>query len=190
MSSDWVLDAGWYDEDAQLNPLWVAWKSPEAIASRLERLWTVTVPTWTDETPPDVDRFAQAEVDWLCDVFDSIFTDRDALEEPDNRQAADEFVTYFGEALIARAGGEWFAKHYGGDVHSPLFDGFNPAVGYRWEHSPDDLTDLLYEAVEVDGGPDAVMEVGQAIYNRDFDHKEAFGLPGGFDEVRRRPGLA
>ncbi|MFD7842730.1 hypothetical protein ACFV4K_07330 [Nocardia sp. NPDC059764] len=187
-SDDYELSPGTFDEAAQQNPLWVAWVQPDAIAARIDALFADTVPA-RRKKPPNVDRFSFEMIDWLCEeVFDEIFTDVDALEAPENRAVAGQLVTYFGEALRILANGEWFAS--GTKYPSPLFDlEFTPKVGYRWNwQGSDDLTDMFYEAVEIDGGPDAFGVISTGIYSRVAEYKKTLGHPYPDDEVTGQRG--
>ncbi|MGW4123639.1 hypothetical protein [Nocardia sp. NPDC004711] len=193
MSDDHELSPGSFDEAAQQNPAWIDWKQPDQIAARVEALFAETVPTWTDEKPPDVERYSHDMIDWLCaEVFEEIFRDVDALEAPDNAQAAGQFVTYFGEALCCLAGGEWFAGYSAAGNYSTLFEmKFTPTVGYRWGNTlewaysaGDDLTDLIYQAVESDDTDSQL--IADLIYRRDVDHKRAMGIPDEFDQANRQ----
>ncbi|AYF76515.1 hypothetical protein D7D52_24875 [Nocardia yunnanensis] len=187
--SDYELDPGFYDEDAQHNPEWMAWVDPASIAAQIDALFSESLASVADgDVPPPADRYTQETVWWVCERFNELFPDVDALYERDNRRAANGFLCYFGEALRALAGGEWFARAGVGSILVPG-GSFTPAIGYRWGYDADDITNLLFEAAEAPGGTDAVDAIGDEIYSRSVDYAKAHGIPHDFDEVRRKHGL-
>ncbi|MFE3196281.1 hypothetical protein ACFXHA_45300 [Nocardia sp. NPDC059240] len=193
--SDDLLNPGHFDAAAQQLPAWVAWSRPERIAAQVDRLFTETLPMVSvdGEPRPDGERFTHDMVGWVCNEFDDFFPDVDALYaayEGERQQRADQFVCYFGEALRLLAGGEWFNERYQDAPGSVLYgEAFTPAIGYRWGNSPDDLTDMLFEAAEADGSTEAFMMIGTEIYSRSADYAEKHGLPHPHDETRRKHGL-
>lgn len=188
--SDYELNPGWFSEEAQRDPVWLEWVQPERISAQIEKLFTVTLPSVASLPPaPDSDRYSDEMLEWVGDAFNLLFPDADALYEPDNLDLADQFVCYVGSALVERAGGEWFELAH--DEGSVLYDmKFTPAIGYRYGGSPDDITDLLFEAAEADGGSDFFGVIGTHIYSRSVDYADAQGKHHEFHEVRKQHGLA
>lgn len=189
-SDDEILSPGFFDHDAQRDSSWLEWSRPERIAARVDALFADTLPLVPNLAPmPDAGRYSDEMLEWLADAFEYFFPDVDALDEPDNNDLADRWVCYIGEALRTRAGGEWFNAD--GEYPSVLYqEKFTPAIGYRWGNNPDDITDLLYDAVEADGGPDFNLMIGSEIYSREIDFAREHGIPHAFDEVRKQHGLA
>ncbi|AYF76941.1 hypothetical protein D7D52_27600 [Nocardia yunnanensis] len=187
-----ALNPGYFNEQAQQDPLWIAWAQPSRIAAQIDLLFAESLPMASPEGDPrpDAERFSHDMVGWVCEQFDDLFPDWEALTEPDNADLADQFVCYFGEALRALAGGEWFNEDYETAPGSVLYDEkFTPAIGYRWGNSPDDITSLLFDAVEADGGTDAFVSIGSEIYSRSVDYAHERGVPHEIDEERRKAGL-
>ncbi|MGW0251161.1 hypothetical protein ACWDYH_31485 [Nocardia goodfellowii] len=188
--SDDELNPGWFSDEAQHAPEWLAWVQPDRIAAQVERLFTVTLPAEPGLSPrPDADRYSDEMLGWVGDAFEKLLPDDDALYELDNADLADQFVCYVGTALVERAGGEWFELAL--DEGSVIYDmKFTPAIGYRYGGSPDDITDLLFEAVEADDGPDFFGVIGTRVYLQSIDYADAHGIPHPHHEVRRQHGLA
>ncbi|GAB2553665.1 hypothetical protein [Nocardia heshunensis] len=190
--SDYILNPGYFDEDAQRDPVWVEWAKPERIAAQIDQLFTETLPSVRCDKPmPEADRFSDTMMSWIAEVFEQFFPDENALYERENHGVADQFVCYIGEALRQAAGGEWFNNSY--PTASVLYDEkLAPAIGYRWgeDIGPDDITDTLFRAVEADGGPDFLMEIESDIYSRAADYTQTHGIPHEPDELKARHRLA
>jgi hypothetical protein len=190
--SDDELNPGWFSEEAQRDPAWLEWAQPERISAQIEKLFTVTLPAVPSlPPPPDSDRYSDEMLGWVGDAFNMLFPDADALYEPDNLGLADQFVCYVGTALVERAGGEWFELALEEGTGSVFYDmKFTPAIGYRYGGSPDDITDLLFEAAEEQGGPDFFGVIGARVYLQSIDYADAHGKPHPHHEVRKQHGLA
>lgn len=179
------INPGWFDEGAQHDPAWLAWKNPARVDSQIERLFTETLPLiptsgperwhrWNGDflppLPAGVDRYDLDFLDeWIPEALDFFFPTVDAAYEPRSWEVVDQFTCYLGAYFVTRCGGVWFN---GSAAANPFYgeQPVNPRVGYEWaygterEGTADDPVDLLFLAltpVDDDGNPD---EGG----NRDF----------------------
>ncbi|MBF6328713.1 hypothetical protein [Nocardia transvalensis] len=172
------INPGWFDEGAQRDPAWLAWKDPDRINGQIEKLFTETLPSiptsgpdrwrkWNGDflpsLPTNVDRYdLDFMEEWIPEALDYFFPTVDDAYEPRNWDAVDQFTCYLGNYFVTRCGGMWFN---GDDGPNPMYDEqpVNPRVGYEWaydtehEGTVDDPVDLLFQAltpVDDDGNPD------------------------------------
>lgn len=109
-----------FDEKTQAFLDWVA---PERMESQIRAFLAATVlgiaeyddPWWKS---PLTTRILEAAREF--------FGDRDGFLSPDKRDAADQFVRFYGECFVRRAGMVWgnYPKYSG----APLYTDFSPAV--------------------------------------------------------------
>ncbi|WP_406273690.1 hypothetical protein OH799_35315 [Nocardia sp. NBC_00881] len=99
------------------------WVAPERMESRIRKFLSSTVPGiagYSDAwwTSPLTMRILEA--------VKELFGDRKGFLSPENRDAADQFVRFYGECFVRRAGMEWTNRlEWSG---SPLYTDFSPAV--------------------------------------------------------------
>ncbi|RMI33627.1 hypothetical protein [Nocardia stercoris] len=155
--ADSDLDPGFFDADAQQSADWLAWSDPAAIDARIERLFTETLPrleaAQVGESRPTLDdRFSAAAFDRVVSLIEAAVRSEDGRYTPENDYLADQFITYIGEWMVRRVDGVWFNSPENG---APIFDGYGPAVGYRWsqEWANDLLVLLFMMAVDSDDSP-------------------------------------
>ncbi|GAB0106251.1 hypothetical protein JMUB6875_52350 [Nocardia sp. JMUB6875] len=156
-AADSVLDPGFFDSDAQQSEAWLAWSDRTAVDARIETLFTETLPRLEAErnngnpSLPD-GRFSAAAFDRVVFLIESAVLDEDGIYTPENDYLADQFITYIGEWLVRRVEGVWFNSPENGTT---IFDGYGPAIGYRWSaESENDLLALLFTmAVHSDDSP-------------------------------------
>ncbi|MGW4354238.1 hypothetical protein ACWELJ_19340 [Nocardia sp. NPDC004582] len=136
---------------------WLAWSEQTAIDGRIEALFGETLPRLeaargSDARPAWDDRFSTAAFDWVVSLIDAAVLDADGQYLTENDCLADQFITYVGEWMVRRVEGVWFNSPGNGD---PIFDGFGPAVGYRWsqESANDLVVSLFMMAVAADDAP-------------------------------------
>ncbi|MFF0611397.1 hypothetical protein ACFYUD_22320 [Nocardia tengchongensis] len=155
--ADADLDPGFFDRDAQQSESWLAWSDRTAIEARIDALFTETLPRLesirgSEGRPPLDDRFTAGVFDWIVSLIDTAVLDEDGQYSPENNDLADQFITYVGEWMVRRVEGVWFNSP---DDGAPIFDGFGPAIGYRWspESTNDSLVLLFMMAVSADDSP-------------------------------------
>lgn len=156
-AADSDLDPGWFDGDAQQSAAWLAWSDQVAIDARIEALFTETLPRLeavqgSGGRPSLDDRFSAAAFDWIVSLIDAAVLGEDGRYAPENGVLAEQFITYIGEWMVRRVEGVWFNSPENG---APIFDGYGPAVGYRWsqESTNDFLVLLFMMAVDSDDAP-------------------------------------
>ncbi|MBB5916816.1 hypothetical protein BJY24_005728 [Nocardia transvalensis] len=109
-----------FDEKTQAFLDWVA---PELMESRVRAFLTDTVPgiaAYSDEwwNGPLTERILHAALE--------LFGNRDSFLSPENTDAADQFVRFYGECFVRRAGMAWTNRpEWSG---APLYTDFSPAV--------------------------------------------------------------
>lgn len=193
----------WFDQSAQSDPAWVAWRAQ--IPEKIERLFTETlprVPTGTQdgwryqdsrptEPMPSVDRFRREASDWVGEAFEWFFPTEDSLFDKafdggDGAELFDQFVCYLGEVLVTRAGGQWVnlaRRNEAGDLvdASELHEQFTPGIAYDDRLGeftpPDDVARILFAVCTSDGEPDFAMNVdSEVVYPRERAYAAAHGL--------------
>lgn len=156
-AADSALDPGFFDSEAQQSEAWLAWSDRAAVDARIETLFTATLPRLeagrnSANHPPLDDRFSAAAFDRIASLIDAAVLDEDGTYAPENNHLADQFITYIGEWLVRRLEGVWFNSP---DNGAPIYDGYGPAIGYRWsqESENDLLAPLFTMAVNSDDSP-------------------------------------
>ncbi|WP_460697417.1 hypothetical protein [Nocardia thraciensis] len=172
------INPGWFDESAQHDPAWLAWKNSDRIRSQIQKLFTESLPSiptsgpdrwrrWNGDflppLPSDVDHYDRDFLEhWIPEALDYFFPTVEDAYEPQNWDMVDQFTCYLGEYFVTRCGGVWFN---GSKDPNPMHNeqAVNPRVGYEWaydtdqEGTADDPVDLLFQAltpVDDDGNSD------------------------------------
>ncbi|MFE7796906.1 hypothetical protein [Nocardia sp. NPDC057440] len=99
------------------------WVAPERMESKIRKFLSDTVPgiadygdTWWN--PPLTIRILEASKE--------LFGDREGFLAPENRDAADQFIRFYGECFVRRAGMHWTNRPERSSA--PLYVDFSPAV--------------------------------------------------------------
>ncbi|GAB2730362.1 hypothetical protein [Nocardia thraciensis] len=99
------------------------WVKPEAMESGVRKLLGETLSGIADYdadiwwTPPVSTRVMEASKE--------LFRDYDGFLTPENRDASDQFVRFYGECFVRRAGTEWTNRP---EWDNPLYPDFTPSV--------------------------------------------------------------
>lgn len=180
-----ILDHPSINDAAQADPAWQAWSDPAAVAAQVERLFTETLPGVPNLVPlPDTDRYSRAVLTWMTDPFQFLFPDENALISPERASVVEQFVCYLGEWLRHNAGGVWFAGGAGPEGSALAGMVFTPSIAYPFTRSIDDLTDLMFQAVESEDGTDFNMTIAADLYSRTVEYAEYHGIPHELDAYR------
>ncbi|MFD7841751.1 hypothetical protein ACFV4K_02260 [Nocardia sp. NPDC059764] len=177
--ADKDLDPGLFDGEAQQSAAWLAWSDRAAIDGRIEALFGETLPRLEaarggDGRPSLDDRFSAGAFDWVVSQIDAAVLDENGRYIAENSYLAQQFITYIGEWMVRRVEGVWFNSPGNG---MPIFDGFGPAIGFRWsqESANDLLVPLFMMAVEADDAPYAYFV--DLLYGRALEFAEERDQP-------------
>ncbi|MBF6071694.1 hypothetical protein [Nocardia farcinica] len=99
------------------------WVAPERMEAQIRAFLTDTVPGIADYTdtwwkPPLTKRVLEAAHEY--------FGDRETFFSPEYRSAADQFIRFYGECFVRRAGMRWTNEH--GAASPPLYPDFCPVI--------------------------------------------------------------
>ncbi|MFG1791246.1 hypothetical protein [Nocardia sp. NPDC049149] len=99
------------------------WVAPERMEAGVRAFLTETVPHVADYT----DRWWESPLTLrILKAAKELFGDRDGLLDLENREAADQFIRFYGECFVRRAGMEWTNRPEWSSA--PLYTDFSPAV--------------------------------------------------------------
>ncbi|WP_067478117.1 hypothetical protein [Nocardia amamiensis] len=99
------------------------WVAPERMESEVRAFLTETIPGIADYT----DAWWMSPLTMrILEATEEFFGDRDGFLAPENRDAADQFIRFYGECFVRRAGMSWTNRpEWSG---APLYNDFSPAV--------------------------------------------------------------
>lgn len=188
-------DVDFFDEKAQGDPGWVAWRLN--VPAQVDRLFTETLPSapsewWDDDAGrdrpptvppmPDADRCSDAMLDWIGGVYEWFFPNEPAFLAAENRDLAAQFVAYIGECFTQRAGGIWLNVPANGD----RLWSFGPSICFDYTADIIDVVELLAMAAEDTDEGGGFDDVTSEIYSYTVDHHRDRGIPHAFDDIADR----
>ncbi|WP_280494645.1 hypothetical protein [Nocardia asiatica] len=99
------------------------WVAPERMESQIRKFLSDTVPGIADYSDT---WWTQPLTARILEAAKEVFGDREGFRSPENRDAADQFIRFYGECFVRRAGMEWTNRpEWSG---APFYTDFSPAV--------------------------------------------------------------